>query len=134
MNFLSKLKTGLSKTSGKLSSGITGIFTKRKLDTASLEELEELLIEADLGASIAAELTASFSKQRFEKDIEPNEVREFLAGKIAEILEPYATPLLPSAANKPAVIIMVGVNGNGKTTQDGGSCAHHVEEKSHRHT
>ena len=60
MSFLSKLKSGLSKTSGKLGSGITGIFTKRKLDNASLEELEELLIEADLGAALAAELTAEF--------------------------------------------------------------------------
>jgi fused signal recognition particle receptor len=127
MNFLSKLKSGLSKTSGKLSSGITGIFTKRKLDDASLEELEELLIEADLGAPLAAELTSEFSKNRFEKNIEAGEVREFLAGKIAGILEPYAVPLtVPPPQPSPAsgrgsvcVIIMVGVNGNGKTTTIG---------------
>ncbi len=118
MNFLSKLKAGLSKSSSKLTNGITGIFTKRKLDVNSLEELEELLIEADLGASVAAELTAEFSKQRFEKDIEPNEVREFLATKIAEILKPYAIPLT-TANQQPTVIIMVGVNGNGKTTTIG---------------
>lgn len=117
MNFLSKLKSGLSKTSGKLSGGITGIFTKRKLDGASLEELEELLIEADLGAQLAAELTADFSKNRFDKNIEANEVREFLSSKIADILEPYAIPLTTSQS--PSVIIMVGVNGNGKTTTIG---------------
>ncbi len=117
MNFLSKLKSGLSKTSGKLSGGITGIFTKRKLDGASLEELEELLIEADLGAPLAAELTADFSKNRFDKNIEANEVREFLSSKIADILEPYAIPLTTSQS--PSVIIMVGVNGNGKTTTIG---------------
>jgi len=119
MSFLSKLKGGLSKTSGKLSDGITGIFTKRKLDNASLEELEELLIEADLGAPLAAELTAEFSRNRFDKNIEANEVREFLAGKIAGILEPYATPLLMTHDHKPMTIIMVGVNGNGKTTTIG---------------
>lgn len=118
MNFLSKLKSGLSKTSGKLGGGITGIFTKRKLDEASLEELEELLIESDLGAPLAAELTAEFSKNRFDKNIEANEVREFLAGKISGILEPYAIPL--TANRQPlTTIIMVGVNGNGKTTTIG---------------
>lgn len=120
MSFLKKLKSGLSKTSGKLSSGITGIFTKRKLDNASLEELEELLIEADLGAPLAHELTSEFAKQRFDKTIEASEVREFLAGKIASILQPHAIPLNPMPSHqKPTVIIMVGVNGNGKTTTIG---------------
>jgi fused signal recognition particle receptor len=120
MSFLSRLKSGLSKTSGKLSSGITGIFTKRKLDNASLEELEELLIEADLGAPLAHELTSEFAKQRFDKTIEPNEVREFLASKIASILQPHAIPLNPIPSHqKPTIIIMVGVNGNGKTTTIG---------------
>ena len=118
MSFLSRLKSGLSKTSSKLGGGITGIFTKRKLDNASLEELEELLIEADLGAPLAHELTSEFAKQRFEKTIEPNEVREFLAGKISSILQPYAIPL--ATGNQPlTTIIMVGVNGNGKTTTIG---------------
>lgn len=120
MSFLSRLKSGLSKTSGKLSNGITGIFTKRKLDNASLEELEELLIEADLGAPLAADLTKEFAKQRFDKNIEAGEVREFLAGKIAGILKPYAIPLVPMTLDhKPMTIIMVGVNGNGKTTTIG---------------
>lgn len=118
MNFLKRLKSGLSKTSGKLGGGIAAIFTKRKLDNASLEELEELLIEADLGAPLAHELTSEFAKQRFDKNIEANEVREFLAEKIATILQPYAIPL--SADHKPlTTIIMVGVNGNGKTTTIG---------------
>lgn len=128
MSFLKNLKSGLSKTSSKIGGGITGIFTKKKLDSVSLEELEELLIEADLGASLAHELTTEFAKQRFDKKIEPDEVREFLAGKIATILEPYAVPLLPYSSlqlspkvriNNVCVIIMVGVNGNGKTTTIG---------------
>jgi len=119
MSFLSKLKSGLSKTSGKIGGGISAIFTKRKLDSASLEELEELLIEADLGASLATELTGEFAKTRFDKNIEANEVREFLSEKIAEILTPYAVPLATSNQQLPTVIIMVGVNGNGKTTTIG---------------
>ena len=120
MSFLTRLKSGLSKTSGKLGGGIAAIFTKRKLDSASLEELEELLIEADLGAGLASELVGEFAKQRFDKEIAPSEVREFLAGKIADILKPYAIPLLPlTTYHSPLVIIMVGVNGNGKTTTIG---------------
>ena len=101
MNFLKKLKSGLSKTSSKISSGITGIFTKKKLDTASLEELEELLIESDLGATLAHEITQEFAKQRFDKKIEANEVREFLANKIATILQPYAIPLSLTTNHQP---------------------------------
>jgi fused signal recognition particle receptor len=117
--WLKRLKSGLSKSSGKLTGGIAGIFTKRRLDTASVEELEELLIEADLGASVAMELTAALQKQRFEKSIEPEEVRQFLANEIATILTPYAKPLELVRECKPSVIIMVGVNGNGKTTTIG---------------
>ncbi len=119
MSFLSRLKSGLAKTSGKLGGGIAAIFTKRKLDNASLEELEELLIEADLGASLAHELTSEFSKQRFDKEISSEEVREFLAGKISDILTPYAIPLTTCNDHQPNIIIMVGVNGNGKTTTIG---------------
>lgn len=118
MNFLKRLKFGLAKTSGKLGGGIAALFTKRKLDNTSLEELEELLIEADLGAGLAANLTAEFAKQRFDKNIEANEVREFLAEKIASILEPYAKPLIAEQKDL-TVIVMVGVNGNGKTTTIG---------------
>ncbi len=114
-----KLKSGLSKSSSKLSGGIAGIFTKKKLDTSSVEQLEELLIEADLGAGVAMELTAALQKKRFEKTIEPEEVREFLAAEIAAILEPYALPLTFDETHKPTVIMMVGVNGNGKTTTIG---------------
>ncbi len=119
MNFLSKLKTGLSKSSGKLSDGITGIFTRWKLDDAAIESLEELLIEADLGASLAAELCADLAKQKFDKDVSPEEVKAFLAGVMTKILEPVAVPLAPDTGLQPCVILMVGVNGNGKTTTIG---------------
>jgi fused signal recognition particle receptor len=117
--WLSRLKAGLGKTSGKLAGGITGIFTKAKLDNDSVESLEELLIESDIGASVAAELSAALAKQRFDKQIAPEEVRQFLATQIAAILEPYAKPLVLDASRKPSVIMMVGVNGNGKTTTIG---------------
>lgn len=119
MNFLVRLKTGLSKTSGKLGDGITGIFTKAKLDDAALEELEELLIEADLGAKTAAELVAKLAKERFDKDITSEQVKTFLAQEITHILTPVALPLALEATQKPSIILVVGVNGNGKTTTIG---------------
>ena len=118
-SWLKRLKVGLGKSSSKLSGGISGIFTKRKLDALSIEQLEELLIEADIGAALAVELTASLAKQRFEKDIAPEDVRQFLASEITHILSPYATPLTLNSSQKPTVIMMVGVNGNGKTTTAG---------------
>ncbi|NBX02545.1 MAG: signal recognition particle-docking protein FtsY [Alphaproteobacteria bacterium] len=119
MSFFAKLKSGLSKTSGKLGGGITDIFTKKKLDDDSIESLEELLIEADLGVKMAGELCAKLAKQKFEKDISAQEVHEFLAGEIAATLAPYAVPIEIDRAKKPEVIVMVGVNGNGKTTTIG---------------
>ncbi len=118
MNFLARLKSGLSKTSSKLTDGVVGIFTKRKLDDLSLEQLEELLIETDMGAKLAAELCAKLAKERFEKDTSPEQVREFLAREIAAVLEPVARPL--STSGQPlTTILVVGVNGNGKTTTIG---------------
>jgi fused signal recognition particle receptor len=117
--WLAKLKRGLSKSSAKLSDGITGIFTKRRLDTASLEELEELLIAADLGPSVAAKLTEALRRRRFEKDIAPEAVRAALAEDIALILAPVARGFTPDPAAKPHVVLVVGVNGSGKTTTIG---------------
>lgn len=117
--WFSRLKTGLTRSSSKLSDGITGIFTKRKLDDAALEELEDLLITSDLGVTTAAKLTANLAKTRFNKDVDPIEVREALAENIAEILEPVAHPLTIDPAHKPHVVLVVGVNGSGKTTTIG---------------
>jgi fused signal recognition particle receptor len=117
--WLAKLKRGLAKSSSKLSDGITGIFTKRRLDTASLEELEELLIAADLGPSVAAKLADGLRRRRFEKDIAPEAVRGALAEDIAEILAPVAKGFAPDPAYRPHVVLVVGVNGSGKTTTIG---------------
>ncbi len=114
--WFSKLQAGLSRSSSKLADGIGGIFSRRRLDAAAIEELEELLITADLGVECAAALTADLARDRFDKDITADQVRETLALRIAEILEPVARPLALDTAHAPHVVLVVGVNGTGKTT------------------
>ena len=114
-----RLKTGLGKTSSKLSDGITGLFSKRKLDANTLEDLEDLLIQSDLGLGMAARITSAIGKGRFEKGISADEVRAILSGEVERVLTPVAKPLVINTANKPHVIMMVGVNGTGKTTTIG---------------
>ena len=117
--FFSRLKAGLFKTSSKLSDGVAGIFTKRKLDAQTLEELEDLLISADLGVAAAARITQILAKDRYDKEIAPAEVRAVLAEEIAKTLRPHAAPLKIDPARRPHVILMTGVNGAGKTTTIG---------------
>lgn len=114
---LKKLGEGLSLSSARISSGITDIFTKKKLDKETLAQLEELLITADLGPATAAKLTAEISKNRFGREVSPEEIKEALAAEIAKILLPAEKPLVPSATL--FVILMTGVNGAGKTTTIG---------------
>jgi fused signal recognition particle receptor len=118
-SWFGRLKAGLSRSSGKLTGGITAIFSRRKLDAAALEELEDLLITADMGVSTAALLTANLARDRFDKDISDDEVRQALANNIAEILEPVAQPLTIDQSHQPQVVMFVGVNGSGKTTTIG---------------
>jgi fused signal recognition particle receptor len=127
-SWLSRLKTGLGKSSAKLSDGITGIFTKRKLDAESIEELEELLIASDMGIATATAITDKIARNRFNKEISPEEVREEVAECVAEILAPYAKPLIIDTALKPQVIVVCGVNGNGKTTTIGKLAKQYKEE------
>jgi fused signal recognition particle receptor len=117
--WLARLRDGLSRSSTKLTTGIVGIFTKRKLDEAALQELEELLIAGDLGPATAAKLTAGLARTRFDQEVTPDEVRAALAQEIAAILAPVAQPLALDPARKPHVILVVGVNGTGKTTTIG---------------
>lgn len=117
--WFSRLKAGLSRSTAKITGGITDIFTKRKLDDAALEELEDILIMADLGPSVAARLTAELGRTRFGKEVEDREIRSVFANQIAEILAPVAKPLIIDSARKPMVILVVGVNGTGKTTTIG---------------
>lgn len=117
--WFSRLKAGLSRTSSKLSDGVGAIFNKRKLDDDTLQELEELLIGADLGPATAARLAGNLAKTKFGKEVSSQEVREALAGDIAGILAPVALPLNVERGHRPHVILVVGVNGSGKTTTIG---------------
>jgi len=117
--WLSRLKSGLSRSAGALGSGISDIFTKRKLDDAALDDLTDLLITSDLGIETATRVTADLAKDRFDQEITPDDVRRTLAARIADILRPVAKPLEINAAAKPHVVLVVGVNGTGKTTTIG---------------
>lgn len=130
MTLFSKISFGLKKSSSRLSVGIAEIFTKKKLDASALESLEDLLITADVGAVMAAEIVAEIAQGRVDKDISENEVKALLAAAIARRLAPYATPLDVTSAT-PHVIVMVGVNGNGKTTTIG-KLAHHYQRQGKR--
>jgi fused signal recognition particle receptor len=118
--FFGRLKAGLSRSTEKLTQSITTVFTaKRRLDDAALEELEDVLIAADLGPATAANLTANLAKSKFDKEVSDQEVREAFALDIAGMLEPVAHPLILNPAYKPHVVLVAGVNGVGKTTTIG---------------
>jgi len=117
--FFARLKSGLSRTSGNLTNGIGDLFTKRKLDQTALDDLEDLLIGADLGPNVAAKVTGRLAENRFDKEVSDDEVREALGQVVEEILAPVAAPLAIDPENRPHVILVVGVNGTGKTTTIG---------------
>ncbi|WP_456307505.1 signal recognition particle-docking protein FtsY [Pararoseomonas baculiformis] len=114
--FFARLKAGLSRSTAKLTENLTGLFRKRRLDDAALEELEETLITADLGLPAAQRIVAGFRRTRFGKEVGDDEVKAALADEIAAILAPVAQPLQPDWGKKPYVVLVVGVNGTGKTT------------------
>ncbi|WOI09163.1 signal recognition particle-docking protein FtsY [Thalassospira lucentensis] len=118
-SWFARLKYGLKRSSSKLTTGIADIFTKRRLDDDALEEFEDLLITSDLGVTTAAKLGAELSRTRFDKEVDPAEIQEFIATEVAKILEPVAKPLVIDTTKKPHVILVVGVNGSGKTTTIG---------------
>ena len=115
-SWLSRLRGGLSKSTQRVTESITGIFTKKPLDQTTLNELEDALIQADLGVAVAARLVEKLGRERFGKEVTDEEVRAAFAEHIAEILQPVALPLAIDPARKPHVVLVVGVNGSGKTT------------------
>ncbi len=117
--WFTRLKKGLSKSSRSLTTGITEIFTKRKLDSDTLEQLEDMLIQADLGIETAMNFTAAVAKGRYDKEVTPEEVNAILAAEITKTLQPVAIPFKFDDSQKPFVILVVGVNGAGKTTTIG---------------
>jgi len=114
----SRLKEGLNRSTQKLSEGL-GALGKRRLDDAALDELEDALISADLGTEVARRVIDSFRRTRFGREVTDEEIRQALAEEIATILEPVARPLVLDPAHKPHVVMVVGVNGTGKTTTIG---------------
>ncbi len=115
-SWLSRLRHGLGRSSTKLTGGITDLFSKRRLDDAAIEDLEDLLIGADLGVATAGRIARSLADTRFNQEVTPEEVRSALAEEMTKILGPVAQTISIHQAHKPHVILVCGVNGSGKTT------------------
>jgi fused signal recognition particle receptor len=118
-SWFQRLREGLSRSSRELSSNIAGIFTKRRLDEDALQDLEDVLIRADLGMETALRITDSLSSGRYGRDVSDSEVRTIMAEEVEKVLKPVALPLELDLSHKPHVILVVGVNGTGKTTTIG---------------
>jgi fused signal recognition particle receptor len=117
--WFARLASGLKRSSDNLTNSITSVFTKRKLDAATLDELEDVLIQADLGIDTAIAITETLRRDRFDKDVSGEDVRAVLATEVEQVLGPVAQPLLIDSSKKPFIILMIGVNGSGKTTTIG---------------
>jgi len=117
--FFDKLSGGLSKSSSKLGTGLTGMFGGRRLDDDALEDLEDLLIMSDMGAKVSSKITANLAKTRFDKDISDDEIRIALASEIEAIMKPREQVVDFADGPRPRVVLFVGVNGSGKTTTIG---------------
>lgn len=118
-SWFTRLKDGLKKSSTRLTEGITTLVTHRKLDDETLEELEELLITSDLGVSTAGDLIQKLKKKKYNQNITPEEIRAAFAEEIEPLLAPSALPLIPKGQAKPFIVLVLGVNGSGKTTTIG---------------
>ena len=118
-NWWSRLRHGLARSSSSIAQGVADIFTKKKLSADMLEDLEDVLVRADLGVGAATRIAALVGKGRYDKQIAPEEVRAILADEVERVLAPVARPLEIDAAKRPFVILVVGVNGSGKTTTIG---------------
>ncbi|MBY5850008.1 signal recognition particle-docking protein FtsY [Rhizobium ruizarguesonis] len=119
LSWFQRLRNGLARTSSQLTSQITALFTKRKLDDETLQDLEDLLIQADLGVETAMRVTDTLASERYGKDVTGEDVSRIMASEIAKVLKPVARPLQLDLSHKPHVILVVGVNGTGKTTTIG---------------
>ena len=119
LSWFQRLRAGLARTSSQLSGQIAALFTKRKLDDQTLQDLEDLLIQADLGVETAMRVTDTLASERYGKDVTSEDVGRIMAQEIAKVLKPVAKPLQLDLSHKPHVILVVGVNGTGKTTTIG---------------
>ena len=124
MSWLKKLTSGLSKTSARVTSSLASLLGRPSIDAGSLEDLEDALISADLGTAAAARLAERVKTHKFEGEVTAQALSGALADGIADILEPVAVPLQPQTGNSPHVVLLVGVNGSGKTTTAGKLAQH----------
>lgn len=129
--WLARLRGGLARSSEKLTSGLGAIVGKRPLDDAMLAEIEDVLIAADLGPAVAARITGKLAAERYGRQVTDREVREIAAREMADILRRVARPLDVTAFPRPQVILVVGVNGSGKTTTIA-KLAHLFQEQDYR--
>ena len=125
--WLARLSAGLKRTASALGGAISDLVTKRPLDAATIEELEDVLIRADLGVEVAGRIAAAVAEGRYDKTVAPEEVKRILAGEVEKVLGAVAKPL-EIAPRNPFVILVVGVNGSGKTTTIGKLAAKFVRE------
>jgi fused signal recognition particle receptor len=121
----------LARTATTLTSGLTALFTKERLDAETIQELEDALVRADVGSKLAHILAAEVAKGRYDTEISEVEVRTLLAAAVANVLKPAAKPFTVDAAKKPFVVLVAGVNGTGKTTTIGKLAAKLTSEKRH---
>jgi fused signal recognition particle receptor len=118
-NWFGRLRTGLSRSSAKLNEGINTIFLRRRLDDTALGELEELLIASDMGIGVSGEVVEALRRTRFNQEVAPEEIRLALAEEVIRLVERVMKPLRIDPDKRPFVILVVGVNGSGKTTTIG---------------
>ena len=111
-----RLLGGFRKTSDKLSDNLSGVVGTARLDATTLDDVEDALILSDLGPTAAARIREHLAEQRFGRDIDEQGLREAVAEEIAAILRPVARPLEVTAFPRPQVVLVIGVNGSGKTT------------------
>jgi len=114
-----RLKAGLSRTASAFSDGLMGVLNRARLDSETIGDIEEAFIRADVGTALAREIAAEVSKDRYDADISPYEIRQLLAAAITKVLAPAAKPFVIDPAKKPFVVLVAGVNGTGKTTTIG---------------
>jgi fused signal recognition particle receptor len=114
-----RLSGGLKRTSSSLGSAVADLVTKRKLDRAMLDDIEDVLLRADLGTEVAGRIADAVGKGRYDKAVSADDVKTVVATEVEKVLSPVAKPLAIDAAQKPFVILVVGVNGSGKTTTIG---------------
>jgi len=114
-----RLSAGLKRTSSSIGGAVAALVTKRKLDRAMLEDIEDVLLRADLGTEVAARIAEAVGKGRYDKDVSADDVTTIVATEVEKVLAPVAKPLEIDTSHKPFVILVVGVNGSGKTTTIG---------------